>query len=41
VLFTPHVAGVTRQASTNLFRDAWANVERVLVRGEAPQNRVY
>ncbi len=41
VLFTPHIAGVTRQASTNLFREAWANVERVLVRGEAPQNRVY
>ena len=41
VLFTPHVAGVTRQASANLFREAWANVERVLVKGEAPQNRVY
>mgnify|MGYP001247200456 FL=1 len=41
VLFTPHVAGVTRQASANLFREAWANVERVLVKGEAPINRVY
>jgi phosphoglycerate dehydrogenase-like enzyme len=41
VLFTPHIAGVTRQASANLFRDAWANVERVLVKGEAPRNRVY
>jgi len=41
VLFTPHVAGVTRQASTTLFREAWANVERVLVKGEAPLNRVY
>lgn len=41
VLFTPHVAGVTRQAWGNLFREAWANVERVLVRGEAPVNRVY
>ena len=41
VLFTPHVAGVTRQASSNLFREAWANIERVLVRGEAPLNRVY
>ena len=40
VLFTPHVAGVTRQASANLFREAWANVERTL-KGEAPQNRVY
>ncbi len=41
VLFTPHVAGVTRQSSATLFREAWANVERVLVRGEAPLNRVY
>jgi len=41
VLFTPHIAGVTRQASATLFRDAWANVERVLVKGEAPLNRVY
>ena len=40
VLFTPHVAGVTRQAWANLFRDAWANVARVL-KGEPPQNRVY
>lgn len=41
VLFTPHVAGVTSQASATLFREAWANVERVLVKGEAPLNRVY
>jgi phosphoglycerate dehydrogenase-like enzyme len=41
VLFTPHVAGVTRQAFANLFREAWDNIERVLVRGEAPVNRVY
>jgi phosphoglycerate dehydrogenase-like enzyme len=41
VLFTPHIAGVTRQSSATLFREAWANVERVLVRGEAPVNRVY
>lgn len=41
VLFTPHVAGVTRQASAFLFRSAWQNVERVLLRGEAPLNRVY
>jgi phosphoglycerate dehydrogenase-like enzyme len=40
VLFTPHMAGVTRQASANLFREAWANIERVL-KGEAPLNRVY
>jgi len=41
VLFTPHIAGVTRQSFANLFREAWANVERVLVKGEVPQNRVY
>ncbi|HUF80004.1 MAG TPA: NAD(P)-dependent oxidoreductase, partial [Burkholderiales bacterium] len=41
VLFTPHVAGVTRQSFASLFREAWTNVERVVVRGEAPQNRVY
>jgi phosphoglycerate dehydrogenase-like enzyme len=41
ILFTPHMAGVTRQASAKLFRDAWANVERVLVRGEEPLNRVF
>jgi len=41
VLFTPHIAGVTRQSSATLFREAWANVERVLVKGEAPLNRVY
>lgn len=41
VLFTPHVAGVTRQSAATLFREAWANIERVLVRGEAPLNRVY
>ena len=41
ILFTPHIAGVTRQSSATLFREAWANVERVLVKGEAPLNRVY
>jgi phosphoglycerate dehydrogenase-like enzyme len=41
VLFTPHIAGVTRQSSATLFREAWANVERMLVRGEPPLNRVY
>lgn len=41
VLFTPHVAGVTRQASATLFREAWANVERVLLKGEEPQNRAF
>jgi phosphoglycerate dehydrogenase-like enzyme len=40
VLFTPHIAGVTRQAWALLFRTAWENVERVLVRGEPPRYRV-
>ena len=41
LLLTPHVAGVTRQSSALLFRSAWANVERVLVKGEPPDHRVY
>lgn len=41
VLFTPHIAGVTRQSAAFLFRAAWQNVERVLVQGEPPLNRVY
>jgi phosphoglycerate dehydrogenase-like enzyme len=41
LLLTPHIAGVTRQSSTYLFRTAWDNVERVLLRGEAPLNRAY
>lgn len=39
VLFTPHIAGVTRQASAFLFRSAWQNVERVLLANEPPLNR--
>jgi len=41
VLFTPHIGGVTRQASTFLFRTAWQNVERVLIDGKPPLHRVY
>jgi len=41
VLFTPHIAGVTRQSFAYLFRTAWDNVLRVLESGEAPTNRVY
>jgi len=41
LLLTPHIAGVTRQAYAILFRSAWENVERVLVQGLAPLNRVY
>ena len=41
LLFTPHVAGVTRQASAVLFQTAWDNVEAVLTKGAQPVNRVY
>ncbi len=41
LLLTPHIAGVSRQASTFLFRSAWQNVERVLVQNQPPLNRVY
>jgi phosphoglycerate dehydrogenase-like enzyme len=40
VLFTPHIAGVTRQATEYLFRSAWHNVERFILKNELPQNRV-
>lgn len=41
LILTPHIAGVTRQASAFLFGSAWENVARVLLRGEAPLHRVY
>jgi phosphoglycerate dehydrogenase-like enzyme len=41
LLLTPHIAGVTRQSSAHLFRSAWDNVERVLLQGLAPLNRVF
>ncbi len=40
VLFTPHIAGVTRQSAEFLFRSAWLNVERMLLKNEPPQNCV-
>lgn len=40
VLFTPHIAGVTRQAWATLFGAAWDNVERVLVQKKPPRYRV-
>jgi phosphoglycerate dehydrogenase-like enzyme len=40
VLFTPHIAGVTRQSAAFLFRSAWRNVERVLFGAAPPENRV-
>jgi phosphoglycerate dehydrogenase-like enzyme len=39
LLLTPHIAGVTRQASAFLFVSAWENVERVVVKGAPPLNR--
>jgi phosphoglycerate dehydrogenase-like enzyme len=39
LLLTPHIAGVTRQSAAFLFRTAWQNVERVLIKGEAPLYR--
>jgi phosphoglycerate dehydrogenase-like enzyme len=36
ILFTPHVAGVTRQSAAYLFRTAWRNLERVFSGKEAP-----
>lgn len=41
LLLTPHIAGVTRQASAFLFRSTWQNVERVLVQQQPPLHRVY
>jgi len=40
VLFTPHIAGVTRQATAFLCRAAWRNVARVLLKHEPPQDAV-
>lgn len=37
LLLTPHIAGVSRQASAILFRASWENVSRVLA-GERPLN---
>jgi phosphoglycerate dehydrogenase-like enzyme len=38
ILFTPHIAGVTRQATEYLFRSAWRNVENFILKNELPQN---
>ncbi len=39
VLFTPHIAGVTRQSTAFLLRAAWRNIERVLIEDVPPENR--
>jgi phosphoglycerate dehydrogenase-like enzyme len=41
LLLTPHIAGVTRQASTFLFLMACDNIKRVVADAQAPLNRVY
>ncbi|HXF54272.1 MAG TPA: NAD(P)-dependent oxidoreductase [Hyphomicrobiaceae bacterium] len=41
LLLTPHIAGVTRQASAKLFGAAWDNVERVLIAGRPPLHRAF
>jgi phosphoglycerate dehydrogenase-like enzyme len=39
IVFTPHIAGVTRQAAEYLFRTAWRNVEQFIFKNELPENR--
>ena len=39
ILFTPHIAGVTRQSAAFLFRAAWHNIERVLIENLSPLDR--
>ena len=41
LLLTPHIAGVTRQSTTYLFRKAWENVQRVLVDKNPPLFSVF
>lgn len=41
LILTPHIAGVTRQSAAILFRTAWQNLERVLIRKEPPLHRAY
>ncbi len=40
LLLTPHIAGVTRQSWAYLFQSAWQNIERTLIRGKPPENRI-
>ncbi len=39
ILFTPHIAGVTRQSTAFLLRAAWRNIERVLIENLPPMAR--
>jgi phosphoglycerate dehydrogenase-like enzyme len=40
ILFTPHIAGVTRQSSAFLCRSAWQNIERFFTECETPRDVV-
>jgi phosphoglycerate dehydrogenase-like enzyme len=40
ILFTPHIAGVTRQSTAFLCRAAWRNIERVFAGNEPPRDLV-
>jgi phosphoglycerate dehydrogenase-like enzyme len=40
IIFTPHIAGVTRQSAAFLFRAAWRNIERVLIENTPPLDLV-
>jgi phosphoglycerate dehydrogenase-like enzyme len=40
VIMTPHIAGVTPEASRVLFENAWDNIHAVLVESQAPRNRL-
>jgi len=40
ILFTPHIAGVTRQSTAFLCRAAWRNIERVFSGNETPRDVV-
>ncbi len=40
LILTPHIAGVSRQASRLLFTQAWDNVARLLLKGQTPSNIV-
>ena len=37
VILTPHVAGISRQAWSKLFKESWKNIERVLLNDELPK----
>lgn len=40
VLYTPHIAGVAYEAARALYIEAWTNVRRVLLAGEAARHQV-